>query len=211
MSAYWRRVFKRAWTDWLQLATGQPLATTLYALIFFAALTFLTWLEEGSSGLQLLRNTLIVAALLGVPTFLYKLARAPYLLDKENAEKAARLESELREEIAKQAKQLDDRAQRREVTEQLAQFLAEGRDLQARCFTAEPAEMKVVVNEWSGRVGNFLYERFGRVFVERFITDAGLPMSGVPNRMPHKTEGWYQVIGARMARLNQFIQELGRP
>lgn len=148
-----------------------------------------------------LMSILVWAIPLGVllVVFLIGLAYAPYSIYKE--EKNAR-------EILQ--RQLDDKARRRRIREQLANLLEEGG--QIRHIVVDPAQPLPILsqraNAWGLKVQAFLRTNLDESYVARFLSNAGLPIMTSPNISARYRNLW-RTISNRMARLDQFIQELG--
>jgi len=90
----------------------------------------------------------------------------------------------------------------------LGEFLEEGRQLDIQCHNEQEPPPDDEANAWADRVEAFLREELDESYVARFRNHEGLPagytgLSSAPHR---KLSG---AIGIRLARLEQFLHELG--
>lgn len=115
------------------------------------------------------------------------------------------------ERAAKQAAldALNDRARRKVVSEALGAFMLRGREIQRSCGNESVPPPQAEADKWTGEVEKYLEANLGASFVARFRNFSGLPMSATSiASVPHRN--LWSGITTRMARLEQFIQELSR-
>jgi len=149
-------------------------------------------------------GTLGPAVAMGILFLLWNAVRAPAKLAAADANKLAK-EKEVRQDLEAQ---LEQRQQRREIRESLGGFLTQGRQLRSRCANEQEPPPNAEGDEWAATVETFLRERLGESYIARFQSDAGLPLSATSiSSIPHRML-WGR-INTRMARLQQFLEELG--
>ena len=87
--------------------------------------------------------------------------------------------------------------------DQLAKFISQGRELQARCKTEGQELVVPALNKWVARVEKFLARHLGQSYVVLFGDFSGLTQFVDPRKQsPAET-----MINYRVMRLTQFIQE----
>jgi hypothetical protein len=104
-----------------------------------------------------------------------------------------------------------ERAQREMIREQLGSFIAQGNELLRRL--ANPADQSPIgdlfqqVNQWALSANGFLQTR-GPSYPARFFSDAGLLGLDTGAQVSEDRHSLWRYVNTRVARLEQFSQEL---
>jgi hypothetical protein len=92
------------------------------------------------------------------------------------------------------------------VREQLGVFIAEGNDLMLQCRQDGGPAPEPAATNWGAHVEIYLRNVLRQSYVNRFRSDAGLPVIATNLFIPHF--GLWRRIYFRVARLEQFSEEL---
>jgi hypothetical protein len=148
-----------------------------------------------------------------------QLARAP-VVDNQPLEdakvKLAQVEERLRraedekererKEKERAQQQLDERAERKKVSEALGEFMLTGRAIQQRCGNEAQPAPGTDADDWAAGVEKYLTAHLGVSYVARFRNSAGLPMAGNSiASIPHRNV--WAFLHVRLARLDEFLKE----
>jgi hypothetical protein len=197
-----RQAFRFAWSVLDTVAT-------LVGIVVPVLVTRLPTLKTWSDTLLWLTPCVAASAFVVV-----RLALAPYQLHRQAADAAQQREAEWRSKCEKLETQLADRASRRSVRDQLAAFMADGRRIRGRCVSEEatPEVVQSLQNDaeqWASRASAYLRQSLEPSFVERFRDASGLPVPGFPDNFSVAFSAVWCWMYARLARLGEFIRELG--
>jgi hypothetical protein len=97
------------------------------------------------------------------------------------------------------------------IRESLGLLLLEGQQIQQMCGNEKEPAPSNQAQEWADRAEAYLSENLGQSYVARFRSGAGLPPGSTPmywHSMEHRNLLTH--LQVRLARLNQFLEELGR-
>ena len=98
---------------------------------------------------------------------------------------------------------------KRKKREKLGDFLHEGKVLETRCAEEKKPPPSDEADDWDERVNAYLEEHLGSDYVASFSNAAGLPM-GLTSINSREHRNLHGAIGVRLARLQQFLEELRR-
>lgn len=84
-----------------------------------------------------------------------------------------------------------------------------GRNLQGRCSDEKQPAPVNETDAWAAEVEKYLADNWGESYVARFRSHAGLPMSATSIESREHRNVW-SFLHTRLARLEQFIQEVAR-
>jgi hypothetical protein len=114
-----------------------------------------------------------------------------------------------RTEKERALQQLDDRAKRASIRDGLGKLMLRGRELQVRCADESQPPPDADADAWDHDAEKYLRAELGDAYVARFRSSAGLPLGATSiQSLPHR-QLWGGIV-IRLARLDQFIQELSR-
>jgi len=100
-----------------------------------------------------------------------------------------------------------ERLARRQIREQLAAFVQEGMELRRLCANEGVPPPIQQADEWAMRTEAFLRDKLDESYVARFRNSSGLPLTANSiSSIPHRN--LWGAIYTRLARLNQFLEEL---
>jgi hypothetical protein len=97
------------------------------------------------------------------------------------------------------------------LREQCGMLMSQGQVLLTHCLNEKEPDPTTSASEWSQRVETFLNRELGSSYVARFRNQAGLPLGLNPisiHSISHRNV--YPWVLTRLARLEQFITEIGR-
>jgi len=98
---------------------------------------------------------------------------------------------------------------KREIREQMALFMEEGRGLMAGCANVESDAPETESNEWAAKVETFLAAKLDNSYIARFRNGSGLPTPATTIWKPSHRNLWGG-LHVRLARLQEFIKELSQ-
>lgn len=85
--------------------------------------------------------------------------------------------------------------------------MEEGRELETRCSDESAPAFIEEADAWNDRAEEYLRDNLEADYVARYRSSAGLPM-GVTSFRSREHRNLSEGIDARLARLEQFLQEL---
>jgi len=99
--------------------------------------------------------------------------------------------------------------ERRAIRVKMAEFIKEGLALTRRCANESEPPPTEEADEWAARTESFLRTNLDESYVARFRSSSGLPLWATSiNSAPHRKLS--TGIHVRLARLNQFLEELSK-
>jgi hypothetical protein len=198
--SYWSLVRKRAWQETLRaLALDSVERAVLRIAGAIVGAIVVWWATKGGTSEELFIRALATAAIIALVPLVYcwKLISAP-----------AKIDFELRTEVAELGKQIEDKEWKRRTRDEISALMVEGKQVWNLCLAHDGKAIaeNEQITAWENKVHHYLQSNLEPSFFARYINLAGIPKEN-SGRQDAVADASWQGIRGRLVRLAEFLDE----